>query len=184
MHLMNEVGDSLMAHLDKLSSLSHTVDARESLAKYGTDIISSCAFGIRANCFEQEDAEFREASRKIFQFDWKTGVRQTSHFFVPSLAKALGLPFFPRDTMAFLKEAFWSTMKEREASKTKRNDLIDIMIQIKNEETVYDEVKFGKNIFLLGTRANYCRYKGLHNPKRNKTPIFYCYLEWLLTVLG
>lgn len=144
--LMDEVADSLLVYLEKQLSQSDSIEARESLAKYGTDVISSCAFGIRANCFENEDAEFREASRKLFASDWKTGIRQTSHFFVHSLAKTLNLPFFPRETTAFLREAFWSAIKEREDTNTKRGDLIDIVIQIKNGEADDDEVKFGRYI--------------------------------------
>lgn len=80
----------------------------------------------------------------MFQNDWRTGIRQTSHFFMPFLAKALRLPFFSNDIILFLREAFWAAIKDREMTKVKRNDVVDMIIQIKNEETVDDDIKFGK----------------------------------------
>lgn len=146
LHLIDEVAHSLVSHLEKLSTKTHSIEAKESLAKYGTEVISSCAFGIRANCFEHENAEFRVISRKMFQNDWKTGLRQTSHFFMPFLAKALRLPFFANDIQLFLREAFWAAIKDREESKVKRNDVVDMILQIKNEETDENDVKFGKMV--------------------------------------
>lgn len=173
MPLMDEAADGLLTHLHKLSSQSDSVEIKESSAKFSTDAISSCAFGIKANCFEREDAELRLAAKSLFALDRMTGIRQASHMFLHPLAKIMRLPFFPRHTMQFLREVFWTAVEQREQTKTKRNDLIDLIIQIKNGNGEDKEVKFGMNnlevpyVIYIYTRTEAQKITALIGPRIN-----------------
>lgn len=142
--LINEAGEELKVYLNKHSSNIVCLEAKEICSKYATDVISSCAFGINAHSLESEDSEFRAAGRKIFEFSWKTGIHQTSHFFAHGLVKLFGMKMIDSDASNFLTNVFQSAVKEREKHQQKRNDLVDIIINMKNENQFTNDFGFGK----------------------------------------
>nr|QZM07477.1 cytochrome P450 monooxygenase CYP345BA3 [Lasioderma serricorne] len=129
--MVNDVGKILADHVGKSAEKGATVETKELCVKFATDVITSCFFGINANCFENEEAEFRKAAGVLFGFTWKRGIAQSSYWFAHKLAKLFKLSMFDRDTLKFLTTAFLDTMKYREDSGCIRNDLIDYMIKMK-----------------------------------------------------
>ncbi|KAJ8957039.1 hypothetical protein NQ314_006616 [Rhamnusium bicolor] len=79
---------------------------KEICAKFSTDVIAKCAFGINSHCFEYEDANFREVGRSIFDFSWRNGIVHSSYFFMHGLAKLLRLNFFEKRAVTYLSDAF------------------------------------------------------------------------------
>ncbi|KAK5646918.1 hypothetical protein RI129_005382 [Pyrocoelia pectoralis] len=108
-----------------------SIETKEVCAKYATDVITSCAFGLEANSFNDDHAPFRKVGRQMFDFRWSTAVRQTSYFLIPAVAKLLRMPFLDPCTTDFLRNVFWRTIEDREATAFKRNDLIDIVRELK-----------------------------------------------------
>lgn len=45
-----------------------TFNARDLCARYTTDVIGSCAFGIETNSLEDANSKFREMGERIFEF--------------------------------------------------------------------------------------------------------------------
>ena len=60
-------GKGLQTCLEKVGTKGDVIEIKDVLARFSTDIISSCAFGIECNCLKNEDAEFRKWGRKIFE---------------------------------------------------------------------------------------------------------------------
>lgn len=141
--LMKDVGRELSLYLCK--SNCGQVDTRELCGKYATDIISSCAFGIISNSFLNENAEFRVMARRIFNWnDPGRALAMLLHFLYPPLLKVFKLTFIEKRSAKFLTEAFWETMLARIKSKEMRNDFMDLLIKLKNEELNSDDFKLGK----------------------------------------
>ncbi|KAJ8976489.1 hypothetical protein NQ317_008464 [Molorchus minor] len=115
------------------------LEAKEICSKYSTEVIASCAFGIKSNCFESEDADFRKIGRAMFDFNWRNGVNQAVHWFSHSWAKAFKVGFFEPWVMDYLNTTFWDTIKKREESNVKRNDLVDILINTMNNKELLSE---------------------------------------------
>jgi cytochrome P450 family 6 len=63
---MVECGKELKDVLLQTSRKGEAIRIKDILARYATDIIASCAFGIQCNCLQNPDAEFRIWGRKIF----------------------------------------------------------------------------------------------------------------------
>ena len=59
-------GIELRNILKKGASDEEIIEMKGILARYSTDIISSCAFGIQCNCLKNPDAEFRQWGRRVF----------------------------------------------------------------------------------------------------------------------
>jgi cytochrome P450 family 6 len=109
------------------------VEVKESTAKYATDVISSCAFGIQSNSLKDPNSEFREFGRKVFTFTRYRTLEVLGFFFIPSLVSFINGSFFTNDTSQFLRRVFWDTISYREKNKITREDFLDLLIQLKNK---------------------------------------------------
>ncbi|EFA12857.1 cytochrome P450-like protein [Tribolium castaneum] len=144
--LINDVGETMTKYIaQKIPNFS--LEAKEICAKFSTDVIAKCAFGINANSFKNEDAEFRKIGRRIFDFRWSTAIQQTSYFFLPGLVNLLKFRMLDKDASDFLRETFWHTIKLREEKNLKANDLIDAIIALK------DNQEFCKNMNFEGDKV-------------------------------
>lgn len=141
--LINEVGEELKSYLSKNCLDGKCVEVKEICSKFTTDVISSCAFGINAHSLDAE-GQFRKIGRMIFDFRWKIIVPQLSYFFAPELVRLFKMKFIDPEATALLQNAFMKAINERERRQFKRNDLIDILVQLKNEGGFCDDFKFGK----------------------------------------
>lgn len=146
--LISKSSEDLVEYLKRQVEKNALIEVRELSAKYTTDAISSTSFGINANCFNDENAEFRQVSRRIFNWAYiERGISTMCYFILPRLVKLLHLKFLDKKSTDFLRNAFWQTMKEREESQFVRNDLLDIIIQMRKDENINDPYKLGKYLF-------------------------------------
>jgi cytochrome P450 family 6 len=65
------------------------VDVKEMMARFTTDVIASCAFGINGNSLKDPDAEFGSYLRKVFEFSARKGLAVLTAFFAPYLKAVL-----------------------------------------------------------------------------------------------
>lgn len=66
------------------------VEVKEMMARFTTDVISNCAFGVDANCLKNPNALFREMGRKITEPTLSNAFRM-SIALNPTLAKFLNV---------------------------------------------------------------------------------------------
>lgn len=89
-YLMNDIGTELNALLMTVTGNATTntacVELKEICARFTTDILASCAFGVRANSLAEPNSEFRRHGRAIFDFNWYRAVEFMSLFYLPSVA--------------------------------------------------------------------------------------------------
>ncbi|KAL2738804.1 cytochrome P450 6k1-like isoform X1 [Vespula squamosa] len=100
-------------------------------SRYSTDVISSLAFGIKTNSFDENDVAFWEAGQKILAGP-KRGIILLTLFFLPEIS-----PFiepFMKAPAEFFRRVFWDSMNNREKVGNKRDDLIDFLLTLKNGE--------------------------------------------------
>lgn len=112
---------------------------KEICSKYTTDVIASCAFGLQANCLKNPEAEFRKYGRRIVNFNYKRGFELMTHFFIPNLARFRGTSFLEGISSDFMRKVFRATLNERLKSGLKRNDLIDLLIELKTNQDANDD---------------------------------------------
>lgn len=158
--LMNKAADDMRTHLEKVNGT--VVEAKELCAKFTTDLLTSCAFGINAHSFDRENAEFRVMGRKMFDFQFLKSLRVMSYFFFPKIVSTFKISFFEPDVNKFVRRAFWGAIKKREMDGNKRNDLIDLIIEMKRDEKFGENFNFGKN-FLKYYFFNYFPHLDLND---------------------
>lgn len=128
--LMKQVGVDFQEFIAKHSG-DDVIEMKDTCVKYTTDLIASCAFGIEAGSFETETSEFRTVANKIFSFGFARAVGLFFYFFAPSMVKLLKVKFVDDDSAFFLRKVFSETIHQREELKVKRNDFVDILLNVK-----------------------------------------------------
>lgn len=91
-YLINNIGQNLDKYLTELpltnnnTTTAMVMDIKDMCARYTTDVISSCAFGIQANSIDMGDnSDFRKYGRKFFDFSIYRAIELSCFFFMPEL---------------------------------------------------------------------------------------------------
>jgi cytochrome P450 family 6 len=154
-------GKELQTCLQKPASKGETIEIKDILARYTTDIIASCAFGIQCNCLKNPDAEFRRWGRRIFTSTFRRRLIRTIRLLVPSSARLFGLSL-PKEVRNYFMNMVKETVEYREKNNMKRNDFMQLMIQLKNKTlgvAEEDDIKLGNlDIDDLKNNAPFGRY--------------------------
>lgn len=137
-HLMNETGDELNALMMSMKINDNTkmfcTEMKDLCARYTTDIVASCAFGVKANSLRDPNSEFRKCGRAIFDFTLARAIEFTSLFFIPEIVPIFRFKTFSKPSTKFLRDSIEYVMDEREKAGTIRNDLIDTLVSLRNED--------------------------------------------------
>jgi len=129
--LISECADHLILYMEKIASRNESVECRELMAKYATDVIGTCAFGIEMNALSNEDSEFRKMGRKIFIPTWTNMLRLRMRESFPRLYEMLGYILPQTEITKFFTRIIMETMNYREMNNITRNDFIDMLRELK-----------------------------------------------------
>lgn len=129
-----ESGKVLETYIKKtLQSGNDIVEIRDLLARYNTDIIASIAFGIENDSVNDSKNIFREKGRKVFATTFKNSMRQTCSFITPKLSQYFKIKSVDNDVEEFFLSMIKQTVDYREKNKVKRNDFMQLLLQLKND---------------------------------------------------
>ncbi|CAO1432985.1 unnamed protein product [Diamesa hyperborea] len=108
--------------------------------RFTVDVIGSCAFGIECGALKDENAEILMISKEIFN---AKGFEQFYLFFLFAFQKIsikLKLRQFSHKVENYFSSVIKSQMAYREENKIKRNDFLDMLIQLKTKGTIDGEI--------------------------------------------
>ncbi|XP_063238304.1 cytochrome P450 6k1-like [Bacillus rossius redtenbacheri] len=135
-HLIDECGKRLPPCIELEASKGDAVAVKEVIARYSTDVIASCAFGVDANALADPQCEFRAVMKRIFEVSpWKKLIG-VLFFVVPSIPRLLKLSFIDEGVYDFVRRTFWEVVDYRKRNKVVRDDFVDLLVQIKREGRV------------------------------------------------
>jgi cytochrome P450 family 6 len=86
---------------------------KETMARYTTDVIASCAFGINGNSLKDPDSEFGRNIRAVLDFTFGKGLAMLLAFFAPHLNKIFRLKFVDDKTNNYIRQIVWNTVDYR-----------------------------------------------------------------------
>ncbi|KAK7789220.1 hypothetical protein R5R35_007046 [Gryllus longicercus] len=149
--LMNECATELVQFLtSEAAKCAGELEMKEISAKFTTDVIGSCAFGLQFNSMKDPNSEFRAMGRKITSPNPSFALRFTFLQFAPKLVKRLKLRIFPSDVSAFFLNAVKETIEYRETNNVKRNDFLQLLIDLKNKGKVDEDQHEDTKITVAG----------------------------------
>uniref|UniRef100_T1PEG5 Cytochrome P450 n=1 Tax=Musca domestica TaxID=7370 RepID=T1PEG5_MUSDO len=126
------VGENLHRVMgDMLSEKSDQIlEIKDLCARFTTDVIGNVAFGLECNSLQEPQAEFRVKGDKAFY---------TIHPFMemiastyPKLFHRFGYKVFTQELITFYSRIVRETVEYREKNGVKRNDFLDLLIELKN----------------------------------------------------
>lgn len=109
-------------------------------------MIATTAFGLEANTLNNPDAEFYKYGKSIFDFNFMRAIEFNAIFFLPSLVSILKTKLFGKKAEKFLREMAGFALSERIRTGKSRNDLIDILVDLKKSND--SEFKFTDDVLV------------------------------------
>lgn len=124
------------------------------------DVIASAAYGLDAKTTENPNGEFRSMGKRLYAFNRWSGLGRFFQALYPELAQIMGYKRFDDVVSNFIRQNVGAVMKERSTSGNRRNDLIDILIELKkmnikgfDGKPIHDDVLYAQAaVFFLGSR--------------------------------
>ncbi|XP_017016882.1 probable cytochrome P450 6a14 [Drosophila kikkawai] len=133
-----EVGHQLIDAMDQCVREAAVedgdVEIKDLCARFTTDVIGSCAFGLECYSLKDPNAEFRSMGRKIFE---KPRHSMLVNIFImtnANLAKKLRMKILSDEVTQFFLSAVENTVDYRLKNGVKRNDFIDQLIELRAED--------------------------------------------------
>ncbi|KAF2896690.1 hypothetical protein ILUMI_09487 [Ignelater luminosus] len=124
--------DHLVKVIDEYIEEKEAINIKEVVARFTTDVIGSCAFGIECNSLKNPNSDFRKYGRMIFDLTaWGGLVRQIAVGW-PKLLVYLKIRTFRKDVADFYTNIVKETVNYREKNNIIRKDFMHLLIQLKN----------------------------------------------------
>lgn len=130
--LIVDCSQHLKKYLDNVASKGEPVECRDLAAKFTTDVIGNCAFGIDMNALEDEESEFRKMGRKIFLPTLQTTMRNVLRQMAPTIYQIVGHKLQPEGVDKFFTNMVVDTIKYRKSNKIYRPDFINMLMELKD----------------------------------------------------
>lgn len=147
------------------------LEIKDLMARYTTDVIGSCAFGIECNSLENPEVEFRSYGKKIFTS--RSPIKETFLRSFPRLGRTLRMRKFPKDMADFFTKIVTESIEYREKNNIQRNDFMNLLIELKNKDKslTIDEIVAETFIFFVAgfdtssAALGYCMYELARHPE-------------------
>ncbi|KAM7343839.1 cytochrome P450 6A1-like isoform 2-T2 [Cochliomyia hominivorax] len=129
-----KVADKFIEVLKEKVEKDPIVDIHSMLGRFTTDIISSCAFGIECNSLTNPNSEFPRLGKKSIMEPRHNAIIMALIDGFPELARKFGMRILPDDVHQFFMKTITDTINYREQHKIQRNDFLNILLEMKNNE--------------------------------------------------
>jgi cytochrome P450 family 6 len=134
-----EIGNKMVSTINPLADKGDTLDIKDMVSRYSTDVIGSCAFGIECNSLKNPEAEFRVNGRDAFD---PTTWEQLRIFFgnaFPNLARKMGIIFLRTSISDFFIGVVNETIKYRRENNYERKDFMQLLLDIQKKHEAANE---------------------------------------------
>ncbi|XP_035774129.1 probable cytochrome P450 6a14 isoform X3 [Anopheles albimanus] len=109
------------------------LEMKDILGRFTTDVIGTCAFGIECNTLKNPDSDFRKYGNKAFELNPVIMFKFFLASAYPKLIRALRMKITFDDVERFFLGIVRETVEYREKNNVKRNDFMNLLLQIKNK---------------------------------------------------
>ncbi|XP_059610759.1 probable cytochrome P450 9f2 [Phlebotomus argentipes] len=130
MEICEQMIDFVQAEINEKGP--QTYEVKELLTRLTTDVIGSCAFGVKVNSMNAKENDFYKTTRKLLNFSsLKVQFRFMAYRMAPKLMQFLKITMFDADGKAFIHDLVMNTIKTREEKNIVRHDMINLLMEAK-----------------------------------------------------
>jgi len=137
---MLRVADQFAEVFTGLVETNSNIEIKEMLARFTTDIIGTCAFGIECNSLTDPNAEFRIMGRRSLTERRHSALLTFFAMSMPKLALKFGFCMTTDDVHNFFMRIVRETVQYRERNGIETNDFMSLLMEIKSGDK-NDELK-------------------------------------------
>ncbi|XP_034834771.1 cytochrome P450 6B6-like [Maniola hyperantus] len=126
-----------LAKLAEEASSKDEIDVRELMARYTTDFIGACGFGIDSNALNEENSDFRKLGKRIFNLTYRDLFFNVMKRLCPGPFKHAR--FFPPEVENKTISIVRQIMAQRDYKPSGRNDFMDILLELRQKGKIVGE---------------------------------------------
>ncbi|XP_058794276.1 cytochrome P450 6A1-like isoform X2 [Phymastichus coffea] len=181
-YLLIECADHFEEVLNDCIAKNSVIECRELTARFTTDAIGVCAFGLKMNALSEEDNQFRKIGRQLFATDGLKSLKMKLREGAPWLYKLLGPLMYDYEINDFFIGLFKDTVEYRKKNNVKKNDFVDLLMEIKENPNKVKDIELNDAFltaqlfvfFIAGfetsstTMSNFLYELALNQPIQNK----------------
>lgn len=125
------VADELKVSIDSLiNSNKVDIEIKDILARFTTDIIGTCAFGIECNSLKNPESMFRKFGQKHFEKPRNSLLKILFMNGFRELARKLKMKMIADDVSEFFLNSLRNTVRYREENNVQRKDFLNLLMQL------------------------------------------------------
>lgn len=132
--LVSECADEIVKHFTAKAQSGEkiNIEMKDVFSRYTNDVIATCAFGIKADSFNEPENWFFMSGKKLLNFTgFLTSLKFFVNFAMPSVAKRLKLQLFDGTISNSFKYMILDTMATRKNNNIYRPDMINLLMQVR-----------------------------------------------------
>ena len=112
------------------------IEIREFMAKFTTDVIGSCAFGLQFQSMTGDSSDFRKMGKKVLEPSKMASLSRMLRCFFPPLFRVLNIRTFPKEVNEFFISVVTDTLRHRQLNNIRREDFMDALSEIRGTRLV------------------------------------------------
>ncbi|XP_068083899.1 cytochrome P450 6k1 [Anabrus simplex] len=137
--LVEEQAAQLDHYFDDAADTGNPVNIKDVLAKFTTDVVSSVGFGIKTNALINPDDDFRRFLSKTFLYSPLGAIKVLAMFAGVPFLRLINATVLGTEISNFMRDVIWKTVQYRKETGHKREDFLDLLIQLKDKGNVQEE---------------------------------------------
>ncbi|XP_017040712.2 probable cytochrome P450 6a21 [Drosophila ficusphila] len=141
-----KVGHEFIDVFGEYVKKNEIVEVKELLARFTTDVIGTCGFGIECSSLKDPEAEFRIMGRRALTEERLSPIAVAFTNSFPNLSHRLHIKITAEHIEEFFLRIVRETVAFREQNNIRRNDFMDQLIDLKNNQLMASET--GENVNL------------------------------------
>lgn len=134
-----DVAENFHKCLSKLIADNDELELKDLLARFTTDVIGTCAFGISCNSLDDPNAVFRAMGKNMLEVHWYSPLVQMFMATFKDFAQTLRMTVTPGDVAEFFLGIVNETIEFREKNGIQRNDFINLLMELTRKERLGSE---------------------------------------------
>lgn len=115
------------------------LEMKDVLARFTSDVIGTCAFGLKCNTLKNPDSDFLKYGKMVFEQSVPSLIKFVFASMFQEQAKKIGVKLTDPGVEKFFMGLTRETVEFREKNNVQRNDFMNLLLQIKNKGRLVDQ---------------------------------------------
>lgn len=107
-------------------------------------MIASVAFGLECNSLKNPKAELRQFGLSFLEYSFRNSIVLSLSVIAPKILQFFKVPICKKSLQNYFLDIIQYTVDNREKNNIERNDMMNLLIKLKNNRSIEENGNFGK----------------------------------------